>query len=114
MNVTRYQITVLDLDRETNSMQRRVHCYIGPCYALIDLESEVNYSRICIGSYNQRNILGLKSCAPNQNIGMNALLSISLPFSPPLTHSASKVHDIALVISTIASVVDSTELLCLL
>eukprot|EP00731_Ephydatia_muelleri_P006171 Em0003g419a len=69
MNVTTYQITVLDLDRGTNSTQRKLHCYIGPCYALIDLQSIVNYSKICIGSYNQINILGLKNCTPNQNIG---------------------------------------------
>ena len=70
MNVTRYQITYLDLDRGTNSRQVRVEdCYIGPCYALIDVDMEANHWNTCIASNNQGNILGLQNC---QQIGMIA------------------------------------------
>ena len=66
MNVTTYQITFLDLDRGTNGI-RVEDCYIGPCYALIDLDMEAKHWMICIASYNEENILGLQNC---QQIGI--------------------------------------------
>ncbi|KAL5502365.1 hypothetical protein EMCRGX_G009124 [Ephydatia muelleri] len=71
MNVTAYQITYLDLDHGTNS-RRFEDCYVGPCYALIDVDMKAKHWNICIASYNQGNILGLQNCQEIDCVGVSS------------------------------------------
>ena len=63
MNVTKEQITYLDLDRGTNGI-RVEDCYIDPCYALY---MEAKHWNICIASnifcgLQKRQEIGMISC----------------------------------------------------